>query len=93
MKELRIVIYLITFIGSIIFEFDGLILYILYRIKTGFTVTFGMCTPAVCSMNFLQKLLKLNGLADKKVSIKLAENTCQLEEQTTELKTIDWCMM
>lgn len=65
----------------------------LFRPKNGKAITFGMCIPAVCSMDFLQKLLKIDDLVDGMVSIELAENTCQLEEQITKLKTIDWYTM
>lgn len=65
----------------------------LFRPKIGKSLVFGMCIPAVCSMDFLQELLTFDKSADKKLPIKLDENTCQLEEQYTELKTIDWYMM
>lgn len=58
-------------------------------------INFGLCIPAVCPLNILEPMM--NGLIQKKlqplgvngVSVKLLENTCQIEENDTKLKTID----
>lgn len=59
-----------------------------FRSKPGKTLTFGICVPAVCSLDFLQDYLKLKN--SEKIPFKLLENTCQLEENATKLKTLDW---
>lgn len=44
---------------------------------------FGMCVPAVCSLNFLQIF------ANFTKQIELSENTCQVPSTGTKLSTLD----
>lgn len=62
-----------------------------FRSKSGKALTFGICIPAVCSLDFIQDYLKITN--SEKIPLKLLENTCQLEEQASELKTLDWVTM
>lgn len=53
-------------------------------------ITFGTCLPAVCSVELLEPIL--NKLIQEKVSnvsLKWNSTRCQLEENYSELKTID----
>lgn len=58
-------------------------------------INFGLCIPAICPLNILEPMM--NGLIQKKlqplgvngVSVKLLENTCQIEENDIKLKPID----
>lgn len=53
-------------------------------------ITFGTCLPAVCSVDLLEPIInKL--IADKvgNVSLKWNSARCQMEENYSELKTID----
>lgn len=57
------------------------------------SLRFGMCTPAICSMHFLQSMINNNKSIDRLTSLKFDENTCQLEENVSELKVLDWITM
>lgn len=63
-------------------------LWFFYRPDTGSALSFGLCVPAACSMNFLQNYV--DHINSKKVTIKLIEKSCQLEEYASELTTLDW---
>lgn len=62
----------------------------IFRPQNGMAITFGLCVPSVCSLEFLEKRLPINA---ERFEIKLLESSCQLEEHATELKTIDWVTM
>lgn len=68
--------------------------FLLNRLDNGPSISIGMCLPAVCSVDHLQRTInemirkKLNG-----VSMKIPKNTCQPAENVAELKTIDWFAM
>lgn len=63
------------------------------RPQNGTAFTFGLCIPAMCSLDFLQELLQIDESIRDKIDIKLLENSCQLEEYATGLKPIDWVTM
>lgn len=48
---------------------------------------FGMCVPAACSLDFLQTFVNFT---DK---IKLSEDTCQVANTVTDLRTLDIVVM
>lgn len=50
-----------------------------------------MCIPAVCSLDFVHDFLTMTN--SDKFPLKLSENTCQLEENASELRTLDWVTM
>lgn len=56
------------------------------------TFEFGLCFPVTCSMDFLQKHLKIGHPMNERISINLHENTCQVKKGS-ELRTIDWVTM
>lgn len=64
---------------------------IFFRPKSGFGISFGVCVPAVCSFDLLQQ--KFNKTINEQVSIKLLHDSCQLEEQMTAIKSVDWATM
>lgn len=69
---------------------NPLILLSLFRPKTGSALVFGLCVPAACSMDFLQDHFKINQINNENVSIKLLEDSCQLEESVSTWTSIDW---
>lgn len=57
------------------------------------SLRFGICTPAICSMDFLQSLVNINKSIGRSTSLNFDENTCQLEENASEFKALDWFTM
>lgn len=63
------------------------------RFSLGKEMIFGLCMPAVCSLDYLQKLIENDDSMNKTISISLLEDTCQYEESLTKLRTIDFVTM
>lgn len=59
-----------------------------FRLGNETTLTFGICVPADCSMDFLQNYF--NQISNKKDSIKLLENSCQVQENSINFTVLDW---
>lgn len=61
-----------------------------FRPNEGIAVNFGLCLPKTCPLSVIESIL--NHLIQRNmvdVSVKLAEQTCQFEEISSDLRTID----
>lgn len=67
--------------------------YVFFRVDTSTALTFGMCLPQNCSLEFFQNCIKIDKSISEKVSLKLREDTCQYEEIPADLRTLDWVTM
>lgn len=60
------------------------------RLDNGPGISIGMCLPAVCSVDHLQRIINevIHGKVSG-VSVKIPKNTCQYEENASELNSLD----
>lgn len=64
------------------------------RLDVGPSISIGICIPASCSIDHLEALV--NKVIQKKasgVTLKIPKRSCQFEENTTDLKTLDFAAM
>lgn len=62
-----------------------------HRSKTGMSIIFGMCVPAVCSMDLLQNLVDESKLTDPNVmSIDFLEASCQVAGEPSGFTRLDY---
>lgn len=69
-------------------------LWVLHRIDVGPSLSIGLCLPASCSTAHLE--LIVNNILREKSStlmLKIPKNTCQFEENATDVRTLDCIAM
>lgn len=65
-----------------------------YRIFDGPDISIGLCLPAACSPDQLERAI--NAVFQKNgddMKVQIPQNTCQAEEYSTELSSLDWAAM
>lgn len=65
-----------------------------HRLDVGPGISIGLCLPLACSINHLQRIA--NNVLQAKVgnmTVKIPENTCQIEESASNLNSVDFAAM